>query len=196
MHISPTLTLPVVVRHAMIYRSTTPSRNVLGCLTDVQLFQCLREARSETNALLDAVESIAALGVVVVVSAGNTLIPGASACRSTPGKSGKVITVGGSTAQNRQWLFGKSGKCVDVFAPAQAIRSAWFASDQSSSTQSGTSASAPIVAGVAALYLQRDPTMTPAQVKQAIIDDSVRGLKWKGLFSPNRLVSTVALLQS
>ena len=53
-----------------------------------------------------------------------------------------------------------------------------------------------IVAGVAALYLQRDPTLTPAQVLPAILEDASHGLRFKGPLSPNRIVSTVGLLKA
>jgi subtilisin family serine protease len=173
-----------------LVRSTTPLKGFASCPDGYALGCGLEQA----NEFLDAVEALVAVGIVVVVSAGNTYIPGRSACLSSPGKSDKVITVGGSTAQGRQWRNSKDGICVDIFAPAKDVTSAWAFSDRSTSVQSGTSIAAPIVAGVAALYLQRDSTMTPAAVKQAILDDAIKGVKWKGLLSPNRLVSTTGLM--
>jgi subtilisin family serine protease len=51
---------------------------------------------------------------------------------------------------------------------------------------------APHVAGAAALYLQRDPTMTPAQVRDALLKDASTGqvmrlFNWR---SPDRLLYT------
>lgn len=180
--------------HELKNRSSNPQGYFFDCLCKFKFLGCWAEARRETNAFIDAVDALVDMGIVVVVSAGNTFIPFKSACLSTPGKSDKVITVGGSTPTNQQWLFSRTGRCVDIFAPAVDVVSAWYSSDRAFSVQSGTSVSAPMVAGVAALYLQRDPTMTPAAVKQAIIDDAVSGLQNRGLFSPDRLVSTVKLI--
>ena len=54
----------------------------------------------------------------------------------------------------------------------------------------------PIVTGVAALYLQRDPSMTPQQVKEAMIADGATGLVPNSEGSPNVIVSTAALTGS
>jgi subtilisin family serine protease len=51
---------------------------------------------------------------------------------------------------------------------------------------------APHVSGAVALYLQRDPTMTPAQVRDALLKDASSGqlLRIFNRFSPNRLLYT------
>jgi Subtilase family len=48
------------------------------------------------------------------------------------------------------------------------------------------------VAGVAALYLERNPSMSPGAVRDAIIADSSKErLSWLfQFFSPNRLLNT------
>jgi aqualysin 1 len=63
---------------------------------------------------------------------------------------------------------------------------------------SGTSMACPHVAGVAALYLDRDPGMSPVSVRDALLADAVNGaLSLYGRHglsdSPNRLVNTQAL---
>jgi subtilisin family serine protease len=58
-------------------------------------------------------------------------------------------------------------------------------------TESGTSMATPLASGVAALYLQRDPKMTPAQVKAAMIVDSVpNAIKSYNADTPSNLLST------
>ena len=65
--------------------------------------------------------------------------------------------------------FSNYGPCVDLFAPGQAIRSAYYVDDTSSVLKAGTSTSSPHVAGVAALYLSANPSATPAAVGSAIL---------------------------
>ncbi len=83
-----------------------------------------------------------------------------------------IITVGGMTAKNDSW----SGSCrggVEVLAPAQNIFSATItAHDQYRGTRpnmrSGTSFSAPIISGIAAMLLSEHPSLTPEQLESWI----------------------------
>lgn len=57
--------------------------------------------------------------------------------------------------------------------------------------------STPFGSGVAALYLQRDPTMTPTQVRVAMQADGSAGVVLKsGTNSPNILLSTAKLIST
>ena len=84
-------------------------------------------------------------------------------------KIGGLITVGGMTADNRNW----SGTCrggVEVLAPAQGIFSATItATDhyrgRRPNLRSGTSFAAPIVSGIAARMLAQRPDLTPQQLE-------------------------------
>lgn len=74
------------------------------------------------------------------------------------------------------------GPCVKVFAPGTDIYSACgganrcsAVSDASYTWASGTSMAAPHVAGVAALFLAKNPKATPAQVSDAITKSSTLG---------------------
>ena len=83
-----------------------------------------------------------------------------------------IITVGGMTARNTNW----SGSCrggVEVLAPAQSIFSATITGVEDyrgrvTSSRSGTSFAAPIIAGIAARLLSDRPDLTPAQLESWI----------------------------
>lgn len=61
------------------------------------------------------------------------------------------------------------GNPVTVAAPGENIFSTWLAGG--TATISGTSMAAPHVAGAAILYLHDNPTATPTEVEQAIVDE-------------------------
>ncbi len=90
---------------------------------------------------------------VVTVAAGNNA---ADACQSSPAglQQAGVLTVAASAnAQGGLASFSNWGQCVDVTAPGVAVRCAALPSG--SMTMDGTSASAPLTAGVAVLFLVR-----------------------------------------
>jgi hypothetical protein len=68
------------------------------------------------------------------------------------------------------------GECVDLFAPGEGITTASNAGDDGWRVGSGTSFAAPLVARVAALYLQGGPTALPAQVFAAVIDATTKNI--------------------
>lgn len=129
--------------------------------------------------------SIAA-GVTYVVAAGNDNV---DACTISPAHIPAVLTVGATTATDRRAGFSNFGACLDLFAPGDNITTAVFTSDTANARVSGTSLAAPHVAGVAALYLERNPTATPAQVAAALITTATPNKVINpGAGSPNRLL--------
>jgi Subtilase family len=76
-------------------------------------------------------------------------------------------------------------------SPGTSIKSAWSPGTTATNTLSGTSMATPFGTGVAALYLERDPTMTPAEVAAAMTADGSAGVvQNEGSFSPNILLTT------
>ncbi len=116
--------------------------------------------------LRQAICQTVAAGVTVVVSAGNDR---AAAAQFVPARYPEVITVSaledhdGTPAKDRLAAFSNGGNAIDLTAPGVSILSTGLGGGLQ--TMSGTSMAGPHVAGVAALALARDPSLTPARVR-------------------------------
>ena len=127
-------------------------------------------------------------GVTVVTSAGNSSFY--DACGYSPSADLRVITVGNSDQGDMKAPSSNYGSCVDLFAPGENVRSIGYR--MPTAIKSGTSMSAPHVAGAAALYLGRYPHATPADVDRALKETSSRGvLSNIGAGSPNLLLNAL-----
>lgn len=120
----------------------------------------------------DAVTALVASGVTTAVAAGND---NADACSYSPASTPTAITVAASDKNNARASYSNYGSCVDVYGPGSAITSAWIGSPSATNTISGTSMASPHVCGVAANFLSRSTTSTPAQITSKIISTSVSG---------------------
>jgi subtilisin family serine protease len=139
-----------------------------------------------SQAVDDAVARMTSAGVVVAVAAGNDNV---DACTESPSRAASAITVGATTNTDARASFSNYGSCVDIFAPGNNITSAWYSSTTATNTISGTSMATPHVTGVAALYLQGNPTASVATVTSAITSTATTGVVTSpGTGSPNRLL--------
>jgi subtilisin family serine protease len=139
-----------------------------------------------SQAVNDAVTRLTNSGVSLAVAAGNE---NQDACNTSPGSAPSAISVGATTNTDARASFSNWGTCVDVFAPGNNITSSWYSSTSATNTISGTSMASPHVAGVAALYLQGNPTASAATVFNAIISTATPGkVTSPGTGSPNRLL--------
>ncbi len=142
-----------------------------------------------SSALDLAVQNSIQSGVVYALAAGNS---STTACETSPARVSEAITVGASTITDQMATFSNYGSCVDLFAPGLSISSAWIGSDVATQVLSGTSMATPHVTGVIALYLQNNPSATPAQVAQALISKAFANrLSGLGSGSPNLLLSSL-----
>ncbi|MFE4170464.1 S8 family peptidase [Streptomyces sp. NPDC056909] len=142
-----------------------------------------------SKAVDDAVDAIAARGVLPVVAAGNE---SADACAVSPAGAGQVVTVGATDRQDRETEFSNYGECVWTYAPGAAIVSAGLGGG--AVAQSGTSMASPHVAGVAALYKEKHPDASPRDIARWLAGQSSKNVLTpisKG--SPNRLLHTGGL---
>lgn len=133
-----------------------------------------------------AVQNSINSGVTYAVAAGNSAF---DACNYSPASVAGALTVGATTNLDLPASFSNYGSCVDLWAPGNAIYSAWTTDDYSMTTLNGTSMASPHVAGAAALYLQSNPGATPATVASAITGDATTNVLSSLLGgSPNRLL--------
>ena len=110
-------------------------------------------------------------GIAVAVAGGNE---NTDACRRSPARVPRAMTAGASDINDARASFSNSGNCIDWFAPGVNIKSDWL--NGGTNTISGTSMASPHVAGVAALYLQGQPTATPAQVTSALASRTTKDI--------------------
>ena len=121
-----------------------------------------------------AVRNSIAAGVTYSLSAGNSFA--ADACTQTPARVTEGITVMAFDINDRIANFSNIGPCTDLGGPGVNITAGWIGSPTAINTISGTSMSAPHVAGVAILYLGANPTATPAQVQTALVANATSNI--------------------
>ena len=105
----------------------------------------------------EAIEHAIASGAAVVAAAGNDQAAALAWPAAYPG----VVSVGATDAAGRQAIFSNSGEGLQLTAPGYAVQTTGPAGD--SFSFSGTSASAPVVAGALATVLSKSPGLSPAQ---------------------------------
>lgn len=126
------------------------------------------------SAVEDKVQEAINAGITIVASAGNKN-QDAGCCTLSDMTS--VIVVGASDINDARAVFDSQqssnyGSTVNVFAPGLNVTVASNGSDTDAILDSGTSMSAPIIAGLVARYLQATPGASPAAAQSAIASNA------------------------
>ena len=121
----------------------------------------------------DAVNFAHANGVTVVAASGNF----GQATLAYPARYANVIAVGAIQEGGLRWNDSNYGSELDVVAPGAAVLTPLSFNNNIPNnlywTPSGTSFACPQVAGLAALMLSVNPTLTPAEIRQKIRENAV-----------------------
>ncbi|MFI6208723.1 type VII secretion-associated serine protease mycosin [Streptomyces sp. NPDC051041] len=158
----------------------------------INISQDTTKPLSATSALAEAVRRAITRNVVVVASAGNDGLDG-KVKNTYPAAFDGVLAVASSDRNNERAAFSQAGAFVDVAAPGVDIVSTVPGGGQC--TDSGTSFSAPFVAGVAALLKEKHPDWTPAQIATRIEQTAERSVNGHDNFVGWGVVDPVRAVQ-
>ncbi len=133
--------------------------------------------------LRDAIRFATDLGCIVVASSGNS---GGSASHY-PSNFSAAIGVGATTPSDRLAIFSVSGSLVDLVAPGVNVATTEMGGGFEE--VSGTSFAAPLVSAAAALLLELDATLTPADIRGILMEtsDDLGDKGWDTEFGAGRL---------
>jgi hypothetical protein len=129
-----------------------------------------------SNALKEALHDLREAGHVLVASAGNSGVGSAPA--SWPGASPDVISVGSTDDKDVRAKSSATGDTLDMVAPGKGVITTGYGWPGVPEYQvfTGTSASSPVVSGIASLLRSMNPYLTVDAITEALYSGSVDGV--------------------
>jgi len=144
------------------------------------------------HALDSTVDAVDSAGIFQCGGAGNDMLVLDSSSYFGPGGHPKVVMVGATEEDDTKWVselvpgkgtnYYSNNANVDkiLYAPGSSVYTTTFGSMGDFQVQAeGTSYATPFVAGVAALMLKKNPSLTPAQIRSTLLS-SATVLSWPG----------------
>ena len=182
---TPTTTSQLIAAFDYVIANKANGPNVINFSLEVS--PSASGAPSFETAVFQAISS----GITVVAAAGND--NGQNACSYDPGRLLGVIAVGATSQIDSLSGYSNNGACIALLAPGDHVIVADNGNDnymdgsanhcgnpQYSNlgycTISGTSFAAPLVSGIAALYLQHNPSASPGQVYSVLRSSAVKNV--------------------
>ncbi len=166
---SQLLSIPVFGSEGMAYSFDVAKGIIAAVDNGAQIISLSLGNDSESSIIKSAVDYAHNAGVVIVASAGND---GTNQVHY-PAASDNVIAVGAVAADSQIANFSNSGSEINLAAPGIGISTFWT-EDYGIISFSGTSASAPCVAGVIANILSDSKgSMTPIEAASIVINNTI-----------------------
>jgi len=140
----------------------------------------------KSTAMVAAVESSIAAGIIYAVAAGND---NRDACNYSPADAPNALTAGATTSSDARSTFSNWGRCVDIFGPGTTITSDWIGGPTAIRTISGTSMASPHIAGVVASLIAHFPDYSNEDIAIELLSGATSDVITNpGTNSPNKLV--------
>ncbi len=131
-----------------------------------QIINISLASQGDSRVVREAVAYAQSLGAVIVAAAGNE----GREVMSYPAAYDDVVSVGAIDARGEHLLFSNADTGLDLTAPGLEVYAAWLG--DGAIEFSGTSASAPYVAGAIAAVMSEFPGMSSSQAVALLIDTS------------------------
>lgn len=108
-------------------------------------------------------------GITIVAAAGNS----STSTEFYPAAYDNVIAVAATTSTNTKASYSNYGTWVDIAAPGSSLKSCVATNNTAYGYKSGTSMASPVAAGLCALLLSYEPTLTPSGILSCLTSTAV-----------------------